>query len=162
MCASAGFPILPDTSAHSEDGDYMDLAEYASIIDYQELVMRDEGPLHFEENDQWPMTSSGYPLKERYLQLLCGSEHSESEQYQNVIDHWTPSDKGTLDVDMQDAAKVLLVMSQRKRGFEQVRCGGSSASDHSRPVTEARIKKRWDNEWGMFGVFSGVGDGGSE
>lgn len=163
MCASAGIPMLPDKSGYSQD--YIELSESSSVLDYQELVMQDayqDGPLHFEENNQWPVTSSGYPLKERYLQLLCGSEDSECEQYHNVIDHWTPSDKGTLDVDMQDVAKVIHMMPQRKTGFEQLYCDGSSASNRSRPVIETGSNKRWDSRWGIFGVFSGVGDGGSE
>lgn len=162
MCAAAGVPILTDSSEYSDDGDYMELSDYQSVPDYQQQLMRDGAPPQFDENDQWPVTSRGYPLKERYLQLLCGSEHSEFEQYYNVIDHWTPSDEGTLDVDMKDVAKVLQVMPQRKRGFDQLRCDGSTASDWSRPVTEVGVGKTRDSRWGMFGVFSAIGDGGSE
>lgn len=154
MCAAAGIPLLPHTTESSEDGESVGLSEYdvTSVLDYQDLLMG-EGSLHFEENDQWPVISSGYPLKERYLQLLCGSEHSESEQYYNVIDHWTPSDKGTLDVDMQDVAKVLQVMPQ-KREFAQLIRDGSSASDRSRPMTEnGRSKKRWDSQWPVGNVW---------
>lgn len=150
MCAAAGIPILPDHSEDSEDRESVELSDYdlTSVLDYQDLLMGDEnqgGSLSFEENDQWPVTSSGYPLKERYLQLLCGGQHSESEQYYNVIDHWTPSDKGTLDVDMKDVATVLQIMPQ-KRGFEQVNRSSSSVSDRSRPMTEnGRSKRRWDS-----------------
>lgn len=146
----------------------MDLSNYdsTSALDYQDLFVGEAGredSLHFEENDQWPVRSSGYPLKERYLQLLCGSEHSESEQYQNVIDHWSPSDEGTMDVDIQDVVKVLQVMPERKRGFEQLDRECSSTSDRSRPMTDiVRSKKRWDSPLGMFGVICGAGDGGSE
>lgn len=166
MCAVAGISIIPDKTEHSEDGDEMDLSNYdsSSALDYQDLFVKEgdlEDSLRFEEHDQWPVTSSGYPLKERYLQLLCGSEHSESEQYQNVIDHWSPSDEGTMDVDIQDVVKVLQVMPQRKRGFEQLDRDGHSTSDRSRPMTEiVRSKKRWDSQLGVFGVVCGAGERG--
>lgn len=84
----------------------MHLSEHddTSVLDYQDLFVQEknhEDSVHFDEQDQRPVTIRGYPLKERYLQLLCDSEHSESEQYRNVIDHWAPSDEGTMDVGYQ-------------------------------------------------------------
>lgn len=162
MCASAGIPFVPEIGPGSEDGDYMEISERDSILDYQNLLpAEDNDAMEFMENEEWPVVSSRFPLKERYLQLLCGSEDSETEQYYNVIDHWAPDDDGSLDVDM--LVKEMQVMPPRKRAFELLHRECSSESDMSRPVTEeVRSKRRWDGQWGRFAVVGGGGDGGSE
>lgn len=167
MCAAAGIPILPEPTKDSEDGEDMETSEYAdeSMLDYQDSPLHDDGEedtLHDEETDSWSMSSSRYPLKKRYLQLLCGSE-SESEQYHNAIDYWTPNDPGSLGVNMHHVMKVVQVIPQRKRGFELFGGDDGRSETGSRPRTEEiRSKKRWDSGWAKGAIVSGAGDYGSE
>lgn len=165
MCAAAGIPILPEINPNSKDGEYMDISEYedGSILDHDAVLQVDDDldKFQYAENDQWPVISTGYPLKERYLQLLCGSEDNESEQYYNVIDHWAPSDKGSLDVNM--LVEEMEVVSQRKRRFELFDRDGRSDGDRSRPATEeVSSKRRWDGQWGRLSVVSKQRDNESE
>lgn len=62
-----------------------------SELAYQDMLDDDEkgSPPQFPENDLWPTTTRGLPLKARFLQLTCGSDDNEDEQYYHVIDHWT-------------------------------------------------------------------------
>lgn len=116
-----------------------------SVLDYQDLFVREEDDdesVHFDEPDQRRRTSRGYPLKESYLQLLCDSEHSESQSYQNVID-----------VDIKHVVKGLPVKPPRKTRFDQLDRRGTSASDRGRRMREiVRSKMRWDSRLAIFGA----------
>lgn len=155
MCAGAGIPIFP-AREDSEDEDMAEL-DYAAEFDDQDRL-----PPRFAENDLWPVSSrsAGLPLKERFLQLLCGAEDSETEQYYTAIDLWTSNDATGSCADMRDAVKEPLALD-RKRAFELYRRDDDSSSGRSRPATELGGKRRLGSLGRRFGVVS-VGDSGSE
>lgn len=169
MCASAGIPILPDDPPDSDGGgenidvsENMDVSEYGSGSEraYQDLLDdHEKGAPRFPENDLWPLSTGGLPLRERFLQLLC--ESNEVEQYYNVMDHWTSRGDSESDVDMREVVKGLPAMSERKRVFELFKRDDETASDRSRPATEeVRSHRRCDGRRG-FGAISVGGHSGS-
>lgn len=79
MCGAVGKPTIPDTTERTENGHAMHVSEHddSSVLEYQDLFVWEadqEYSVHFDEKYQLPVTSSGYPLKERDLQLLCDSK----------------------------------------------------------------------------------------
>lgn len=116
---------------------------YVSEVDYQERLDDDTVTPRFPENDQWPKTSGGLPLKERFLQLLCGAEDSEFQQYGHAIDRWS----------------LGATVPQRKRAFDLFeRDVSSSCSERSHPT---RSKRRCDGAVGRLLRAGGEGDSAS-
>lgn len=144
LCASAGIPILPD-NADSEGGDDMAISDNYSEVDYQAMLDdSDDTPPQFAENDIWPTTTHGLPLKEQFLQLLCGSEASESEQYYHVMDNWDWNDVGGSDYELEERnfAKEMLDRNRPYELLDRNETGG----ERSRPATELMwTKGPWDS-----------------
>lgn len=148
MCASAGIPILADNSPDSDAEEKMGVSEYdkSSEQSYQDLLDDQEKDApRFPENTLWTRGTGCLPLKERFLQVMCGSDASEVEQYHNVMDHWNSYEASESDVDMREIVKGLEVIPERKRVFGLFQRDCDTASERSRPTTEeVRTKRRWD------------------
>lgn len=92
MCAVAGVPLLPSNFPPSDYGEGIALSE-DSELDYQELVSNDGMPMFPENDDEQVLPSSlGLPLKERFLELLCGNEDTQLKQYYDVMEYWASSE----------------------------------------------------------------------
>lgn len=153
MCASAGVPILPDGAPDEDEGEYMegDISE----VDYQDLFDDDNKDIPlFSENNKWPTTPGGLPLKKRYLQLLPGSDESESDQYFQVIKHWASGDVSS-SVE-GEGHQVEPIVNRGKRGYQLVDHDDESGSELSRAVTElGGRKRRYEYAWKGSAVVGG-------
>lgn len=152
MCASAGIPILPDGAPDNDDREYV-LGDF-SEVDYQDLFEDDsQGVPMFPENDIWPTTAGGLPLTKRYLELLPGSDETESDQYFHVIKHWTKEDESS-SVEA-GSYQVEPIVQPAKRRYQLVDHDDETSSELSRAATEPVGKRRCQTVWKELAVVGG-------
>lgn len=158
MCATAGVPLFPINFPPCDNGEDKALPDTSDLF-YQDLVSNDGMPLFPENDDDGQVLpgSLGLPLKERFLELLCGSQDSQHQQYTRVMDSWAATVQDML---MPHAPRQQL---SHKLEVELVHREAGSASDGGRlPMPDSVRKRSWRGQWNRFGLVAPAFDTVSE